>query len=99
MATVRNTTAFRIFSTPLDRTVEGFEVIDGITDDVADLVCATGVFERGVLVAKESPAPEPEPEPEPDEEEEQKPKRGRPRTVRGSVEVEEVVEEERETRA
>ena len=69
--------------------------MDGLSDELADEICRPGVFERGVLVTVE---PEPVAEEAADEDEQPKRGRGRPRSTRGSVEVEEVVDNERETR-
>ena len=87
MATIRNPTQFNLFCGVLNRSLEAGEILDGLTDAEADEACARGVFERGVLVTAE-----------PDEED--KPKRpvGRPKSVRGAVEVEEVVAGAVETR-
>lgn len=91
MATIRNPTTFNLFSYPLLRSLEAGEVLDGLTDEEADAACASGVFERGVLVV---PA-------EVTDDDEVKPAKrgpGRPKSVRGAVEVEEVTDTERETR-
>lgn len=90
MATIRNPTQFRLTSLPIDRIVEPGEIIDGLTDEEADAVCASGVFERGVLVM-------PDDEPEAKEEKPERPA-GRRTAKRGAVEVEEAVEDDRETR-
>ena len=67
-----------------------------MTDEEADAACASGVFERGVLVMPDEITVTVTN----DEEDEEKPKRpvGRPKSVRGSVEVEEVTDADRETR-
>lgn len=95
MATIRNPTQFGLFSSALGRSLAAGEVVDGLSDEIAESACASGVFERGVLVTVE---PEPVAEEAADEDEQPKRGRGRPRSVRGSVEVEEVVDNERETR-
>lgn len=99
MATIRNTSPYRITAQAIGRVIEGYEVVDGLTDDEADAVCASGVFERGVLVDPAPVAPSPPPE-DTDAEDEERPKRGAGRrsSVRAADEVEEVVEDERETR-
>lgn len=111
MATIRNTTPFRITAQSIGRVVDGYEVVDGLTEADADAVCASGVFERGVLVDPPTPRAEPvAPAHEPDDvsaesvdvptEDEERPKRGTGRrsSVRAASEVEEAVEEQHETR-
>ena len=95
MATIRNPTDFSLFSAPLGRSLGGGEVLDGLTDEEADAACASGVFERGVLVMPEEVTVTVKND---EDEEEAKRPVGRPRSVRGSIEVEEAVEVDRETR-
>ena len=97
MATIRNTTPSRITAQPIGRVIEGYEVVDGLTEAEADAVCASGVFERGVLVEPSPVATEPVEAPDEDEE---RPKRGAGRrsSVRAASDVEEAIEDERETR-
>ena len=94
MATIRNPTQFGLFSSALGRSLAAGEVVDGLSDEIADEACRPGVLERGVLVTVE---PEPTADTA-DEDEQPKRGRGRPRSIRGAVEVEEVVDAERETR-
>ena len=87
MAAIKNPTNFSLFSHVLMRSLGPGEVLDGVSDKDAEEACRSGVFERDLMVI-------------PDEDEE-KPKRpvGRPKSIRGAVEVEEVVVgDERETR-
>ena len=97
MATIRNPTPFNLFSVVLGRSVAGEEIVDGLTDGQAEAACASGIFERGVLVIPEEITVTVTNDEEDDEE---KPKRpvGRPKSVRGAVEVEEVTDADRETR-
>lgn len=93
MATLRNPTKFSLYSVALGRSLEAGEIATDVPDAIAEEACRSGVFELGVLaVVDESPADA--------DEEEEKPKRGpgRPRSVRGAVEVEETIDDERETR-
>ena len=53
MATIRNPTPFNLFSVVLGRSVAGEEIVDGLTDEQAEAACASGIFERGVLVIPE----------------------------------------------
>lgn len=93
MATIHNPTPFGLFSVALGRSIESDEVIDGLSDELAEEICRSGVFELGVLAVVDEPPAE-------SDDDEEKPKRGpgRPRSVRGAVEVEEVIDDERETR-
>ena len=93
MATIRNPTPFSLFSHVLMRSLDAGEVLDGLTDQQAEEACRSGVFELGVLAVVDE-------QPIESDEDEEKPKRGpgRPRSVRGAVEVEEVTDDERETR-
>ncbi len=104
MATIRNTTPYRLTAQAIGRVIEGYEVVEGLTDDEADAVCASGVFERGVLVIPEAPteakAPDEAQKDDDQEDEDASPARpvGRRTSRRGAVEAEEAVEDDRETR-
>ena len=106
MATIHNPTPYSLFSHVLGRSLAADEVLDGLSDADAEAACESGTFERGVLAIPEEATvtvtnDELEVEEEKaEEDEEEAPKRpaGRPRSIRGSVEVEEVVEVEREER-
>ena len=95
MATIRNPTPFSLFSHVLMRSLDAGEVLDGLTDEKAREACSSGVFELGVLVSQDA-----DDDPDDDDDDDKPVKRGpgRPRSVRGAVEVEEVTDEERETR-
>ena len=94
MAAVRNPTQFGLYSHALGRSLDAGEVVDGISEELARSATESGVFELGVL----APAPEPDEPDTTDEDDEPKRPRGRPRSVRGSVEVEEAVSGPQETR-
>ncbi len=96
MASIYNPTSFRLTAQAIGRIVDGFETVGGLTDDEAAAVCATGVFLR-VDIPAETPAA---PENEQGDESDEKPARGTGRrgSRRGAAEVEEAVEDERETR-
>ena len=102
MSTIRNPTNFSLFSHKLGRSLEAGEVLDGIDEATAEEVCRTGVFELGVLVPEEVTVTVNNDDTDEEDTDEETPKRGRgrPRSVRGSLEVEEVVDddEDRETR-
>lgn len=84
MSAIRNPTPFSLFCLVLGRSLEAGEVVDGLSDEDAEAACASGVFERGVVVTESEVA-------------EKRPV-GRPKSIRGSIEVEEIVQSDRETR-
>lgn len=63
MASIRNPKDFDIFSSVLDRMVHAFEVIEDLTEEVAEKVCETGIFDRYSEVHAEPVAVEPVAEP------------------------------------
>lgn len=57
MAAIRNPYPHSLFCVRLGRVVEAEEVVDDLSDEDAEAICATGIFERGVVAA--TPVPEP----------------------------------------
>ena len=62
MAAIRNPYPHSLFCVRLGRVVEAEEIVDGLSDEDAAAICATGIFERGVVVATSASEPVADPE-------------------------------------